>query len=165
MKRKTKRKRASTMPGAGPLLCHCGRPAVLRDAREVCKCNRPGAMAYVCSNYPACNSFVLAHPGTLEPMGPLAGPELRRLRSEAHRHFDRLHQCGLMSRRAAYQWLAYIVQAPMSHAHIAHLGEYYCKVVIEESKKLLEQKLAIQDPTEHIAGGEDYAAPDECAAS
>lgn len=29
--------------------------------------------------------------------------------------------------------------APMSEAHIGHLGEYYCKLVIEESRKLLDR--------------------------
>ncbi len=28
----------------------------------------------------------------------------------------------------------------MSHAHIGHLGEYYCQVVIRESRKLLVQR-------------------------
>ena len=45
-----------------------------------------------------------------------------------------------MTKQAAYQWLANTVQAPMSHAHIGHLGEYYCRVVIEESEKLLARQ-------------------------
>lgn len=32
-----------------------------------------------------------------------------------------------------------IIMAPMSEAHIGHLGEYYCKLVIEESRKLLDR--------------------------
>ena len=32
--------------------------------------------------------------------------------------------------------------APLSKAHIGHLGEYYCKQVIEESRKLLERRKA-----------------------
>ena len=42
-----------------------------------------------------------------------------------------------MSKQDAYQWLADLVCAPLSEAHIGHLGEYYCKQVIEESRKLL----------------------------
>ena len=84
--------------------------------------------------YPACDSYVMAHPGTLEPMGSLAGPKLRQLRYAAHREFNKLYQSGLMSKRDAYQWLAMTVQAPMAHAHIGHLGEYYCQVVIDESR-------------------------------
>ena len=40
--------------------CHCGRPAVLRSAEGICKTHRPGAQVYVCSNYPVCDSFVMA---------------------------------------------------------------------------------------------------------
>ena len=51
-------------------------------------------MAYVCSRYPDCDSFVMAHAKTLKPMGSLAGPELRRLRYNAHKEFNRLYQSG-----------------------------------------------------------------------
>ncbi|MEY8261153.1 zinc-finger-containing protein [Oscillospiraceae bacterium 50-60] len=141
MRQTSKRgKRWNTKDESGQVRCHCGRPAVLCSAEGICKTHRPGAKVYVCSGYPACNSFVMAHPGTLEPMGTLALPELRRLQYEAHQQFDQLHKSALMTRWEAYQWLAYITQAPMSHAHIGHLGEYYCKVVIRESRKLLAQR-------------------------
>ena len=141
MRQTSKRgKRWNTKDESGQVRCHCGRPAVLCSAEGICKTHRPGAKVYVCSGYPACNSFVMAHPGTLEPMGTLALPELRRLQYEAHQQFDQLHKSALMTRWEAYQWLAYITQAPMSHAHIGHLGEYYCRVVIRESRNLLAQR-------------------------
>lgn len=155
---KAKRGRGNTASGHNQLKCHCGRPSVLRSAEGICKTHRPGAMVYVCSDYPACNSFVMAHPNTLAPMGSLAGPELRRLRYEAHQEFDRLYKTGLMTRNEAYRWLSYIVQAPMSHAHIGHLGEYYCRMVIRESRKLLSQKLGSEMALAKAAGGEYYAA-------
>ena len=155
---KAKRGRGNTASGHNQLKCHCGRPAVLRSAEGICKTHRPGAMVYVCSDYPACNSFVMAHSDTLAPMGSLAGPELRRLRYEAHQEFDRLYKTGLMTRNEAYRWLSYIVQAPMSHAHIGHLGEYYCRMVIRESRKLLSQKLGSEMALAKAAGGEYYAA-------
>ena len=110
-------------------------------------------MAYVCSRYPACDSYVMAHSGTLEPMGSLAGPKLRQLRYAAHREFNKLYQSGLMSKRDAYQWLAMTVQAPMAHAHIGHLGEYYCQVVIDESRKLLQERLEQQNKLKEVSGG------------
>lgn len=110
-------------------------------------------MAYVCSRYPACDSYVMAHPGTLEPMGSLAGPKLRQLRYATHREFNKLYQSGLMSKRDAYQWLAMTVQAPMAHAHIGHLGEYYCQVVIDESRKLLQERLEQQNKLKEVSGG------------
>lgn len=54
----------------------------------------------------------------------------------------KLYQNGLMSKDAAYRWLAGILQAPQSEAHIGYLGDYYCKLVIDESKKVLEQHRA-----------------------
>ena len=102
MKRKSNRGKVWNPRGtSGQVRCHCGRPAVLRSAEGICKTHRPDAKVYVCSGYPACDSFVMAHPGTLEPMGTLAPPELRRLRYEAHQQFDQLHKSGLMTRREA----------------------------------------------------------------
>lgn len=45
-----------------------------------------------------------------------------------------------MSKEDAYQWLASILAAPMGQAHIGLLGEYYCRLVIEESKKVLNSR-------------------------
>lgn len=151
---KKDRKRSSVLPGAGQLRCHCGSPAVLRDASVVCRTHRQGAMAYVCANYPKCDSYVMASPDANLPLGSLAGPALRKLRREAHTEFNRLYQSGLMTKKEAYRWLSYMVQAPMEHAHIGHLGDYYCKVVIRESRKLMDNRLALCN----AAGGERYDA-------
>lgn len=158
MKRTIRRPQNSALPGAGRIKCHCGRTAVLRSAEGICRTHRPGAMVYVCPDYPNCNSFVMAHPKTLEPMGSLAGPKLRRLRYDAHCAFDQLYKTGLMSRQEAYRWLSYIVQAPMAHAHIGHLGEYYCEIVIRESRKLIAQRRGGIPALPKAAGGEQYAA-------
>ena len=140
MSKKSNRNKSSVLPGNGRLRCHCGSHVVLRDADEVCAVHREGAKAYVCARYPVCDSYVMAHPGTLEPMGSLAGPELRRLRYEAHRQFNKIYECGLMSKQEAYRWLAGVVQAPMRHAHIGHLNDYYCREVIRKSRELLEKR-------------------------
>lgn len=137
--------------------CHCGRPAVLRSAEGICRTHRAGEMLYVCSAYPACDSYVCARPDTMEPMGSLAWPKLRRLRFEAHQIFDQLHQNGLMSKAEAYQWLAHTVQAPMGHAHIGHLGEHYCEVVIQESRKLLQNRQRRRPQRIEWKGGARYA--------
>lgn len=95
--------------------------------------------SYVCSNFPECDAYVRVHAGTNIPVGSLANHELRSLRRTAHHYFDQLHLSGYMSKQDAYKWLADLVMAPMSEAHIGHLGEYYCKLVIEESRKLLDR--------------------------
>lgn len=147
-----------TPAGADWPRCPCGCQAVLRPAGEVCKRARPGMMAYVCPRYPECDSYVLARPDTLKPMGTLAWPELRRLRRAAHISFNRLYESDLMTKREAYRWLAGIVQAPMAYAHIGHLGEYYCRVVIEESEKLLARNKLMKPKSNQTEGRERYAS-------
>ena len=130
-----KKKRAQN---AAPRCPYCGSHSVLRSADGIYRCNDKNTMLYVCSRYPACDSYVRVHPGTKIPVGTMANRELRALRNEAHRNFDRLHKQGLMSKEDAYCWLASILAAPLGQAHIGYLGEYYCKQVIEESKKVLD---------------------------
>lgn len=158
MNRKQHSMRSKNHAKAGWPRCSCGCQAVLRPAQEICRRANPGAMAYVCIRYPKCDSYVMAKPDTLEPMGDLAGPELRRLRRAAHLSFNRIYESGLMTKRAAYQWLANTVQAPMSHAHIGHLGEYYCRVVIEESEKLLARRASNPSANRQTEGRDLYAS-------
>lgn len=119
---------------------YCGSPAILRSADGIYHNNSNNTNLYVCRNYPECDSYVRVHVGTNIPAGTMANPELRALRAEAHRHFDRIHKNGLMDKEGAYRWLADTLCVPLSQAHIGYLGEYNCKVVIEKSKELMENK-------------------------
>lgn len=95
---------------------------------------------YVCSRYPECDAYVRVQNGTRIPIGSMANKKLRSLRKTAHDYFDQLYQSGLMEKQEAYQWLAGLIGAPLSEAHIGYLGEYYCKFVIDECRKLLKRK-------------------------
>ena len=129
-----------------PMRCpYCGSPAILRSADGIYKDNGAGAMLYVCSKYPNCDSYVRVIPGTKIPAGSLANKSLRALRIEAHRYFDLLFQTGIMNRNEAYDWLACMLQMPLSQTHIGILGEYYCKRVIEESKRLIENRQILNE--------------------
>ena len=119
---------------------YCGAPVVFRSADGIYRENHCGTMLYVCSRYPTCDAYVRAAVGTQIPLGTLADPELRKLRREAHRYFDQLHTSGLMTKADAYRWLAVMMGAPMERAHIGYMGEYYCRQVIEESRKLLARQ-------------------------
>lgn len=160
--KKNKRKgnqMAGTKSGHCP---YCGSNIVLRSADGIYKENHDGTMLYVCSKYPACDAYVRVIPGTKTAVGSLANGSLRALRREAHQYFDKLHLTGVMSRKEAYEWLAGILQAPLSQTHIGYLGEYYCSRVIEESKKMLENRRKVQGrrlgyPIRQAAGGEIYA--------
>lgn len=135
MKKRNKRKGVN----ASSMRCpYCGSTVVYRSADGIYKNNSKGTMLYVCTKYPECDTYVRVHTGTTIPVGSLANHELRALRNTAHHYFDQLYMCGYMTKQDAYQWLAEIIMAPLSEAHIGHLSEYYCKMVIEESRKLLE---------------------------
>lgn len=140
--------------GQRPVRCpYCGSPVELRSADGIYQDNRRDTWLYVCRNYPQCDAYVRVHAGTDIPVGTMADRKLRALRTEAHRYFDRLYKSGYMSKQEAYGWLAGIISAPLSQAHIGYLGEYYCQVVIEESKKLLERK-RIWYPAHRLWDGE-----------
>ena len=139
---KHKKKKKGMDPSA--LRCqYCGGTVVLRSADGIYHDNSSNTMLYVCSHYPQCDAYVRTHPGTTIPVGTLANRELRALRNEAHQYFDQLYLSGRMSKQDAYLWLAALLQIPLAKAHIGYLGEYYCKQVIEECRKLLESRRAI----------------------
>ena len=141
-KKKKKNKNQKTGKGINysAMRCpYCGSTVVYRSADGIYHDNSRGVMLYVCTNYPECDSYVRVHDGTNIPVGTLANHELRTLRRTAHSYFDRLHTSGLLTKQESYQWLAHFISAPLSQAHIGFLGEYYCKQVIEESRKMLER--------------------------
>lgn len=124
-----------------PARCpYCGGRVELRSADGIYHENAHNTMLYVCNNYPECDAYVRVHAGTKIPVGTMANRQLRTLRRQAHESFDQLHKGGLMSKEDAYCWLADLLGAPLSHAHIGYLGDYYCKTVIEESQKLLQKQ-------------------------
>lgn len=135
MKQKRKKKR----PASSMRCPHCGAAMILRSADGIYHENPNQTMLYVCKNYPQCDTYVRTHPGTTIPVGTPANRELRALRNEAHHYFDQLYHRGIMSKQEAYRWLASLLQAPLSQAHIGYLGEYYCREVIRESQELLRR--------------------------
>lgn len=82
---------------------YCGAQALLRPASVLFgeKAIDPTAPYYVCSRYPACDSYVAAHRHSNLPMGTLADGSLRRKRIDAHAAFKQLWERGLMTKRQA----------------------------------------------------------------
>lgn len=140
MKNQKHKKKSRVLKQPAPRCPYCGSSVTLRSADGIYRENSRGVMLYVCSNYPKCDSYVRVHEGTTIPVGTLANGELRALRKEAHDAFNRLYYSGYMTRDGAYEWLASLLQSPRSQAHIGNLGEYYCRQVIEESKKLMANR-------------------------
>ena len=116
---------------------YCGSTVEYRSAEGIYKEHHKNTMLYVCTNYPECDAYVRVHEGTNIPVGTLANYKLRSLRNEAHKLLDQIQRKGIMTKQECYQWIANIIMAPLSQAHIGYLGDYYCQVVIDECKKLL----------------------------
>lgn len=157
MPTKKKKKKGNQM---AQLRCpYCGAHVIYRSADGIYRDNQNHTMLYVCSRYPECDAYVRVHAGTKIPVGSLANPELRKLRRLAHQQFNRLYESGYMSKRDAYQWLADLIDAPMSEAHIGHMGEYYCKLVIDKSEHLLEEHKRRRAKFCVMGGGKHEAKP------
>ena len=159
--KKNKNRSTPVLPGTKSGRCpYCGSPIIFRSADGIYKNSGSGTMLYVCARYPACDSYVRALPGSKTPVGSLANGPLRALRREAHECFDELHLTGIMSRSESYEWLACVLQAPLSEAHIGNFGKYFCRRVIEESKQLLENRRKVHGdyPQQKKPQGSDNCA-------
>ena len=128
----------------GAVKCSCGAQATIRHASVVHGKNARDEYLYVCSRYPICDSYVGVHRGSRKPLGTLAGKELRTMRIEAHRTFDRLWQLGIMEKRQAYKWMQVMLGLSEDQAHIAKFSEYMCKQVITLCDRVLENNRAMR---------------------
>ena len=111
---------------------YCNARAVRRPARDIIGSAARDYDAYlwVCSRYPACNSYVSAHKKSGLPMGVLADPSLRRKRIQAHRAFNQLWQQGPFTKQQAYRWLQGALGLDEEQAHIAQFSHCMCDKVI-----------------------------------
>lgn len=116
---------------------HCGAAMILRPASEIYHDAKSDRKLYVCHNYPACNTYVAAHPNTDKPMGVPANGDLRNLRIQAHRKFDLIWKNGIMTREEAYRWFADSFGLSLRDAHIGMCSEYRCRELIRLCNEVL----------------------------
>ena len=90
---------------------------------------------YVCS---PCDARVGCHRDG-RTMGKLANRELRRERINAHEKFDRIWQCGLMTRDAAYQWLCDNMNMTRQRCHIGKFNLAECRAAADLSESYVNQ--------------------------
>jgi hypothetical protein len=117
--------------------CQCGAHAMLRPASVVHGDKAKAEYLYVCSRYPACDSYVGVHRNSLKPLGSLADKELRGKRIEAHRLFNRLWESGLMKKWQAYKWMEAKFGLNCQQAHIAQFSVYMCDELIAVCEQAL----------------------------
>lgn len=118
--------------------CHCGAHAARRPASVVHGDKAIEDFLFVCSRYPACDSYVGVHRNSSRPLGTLAGKELRCKRIEAHRVFNQLWESGLMKKWQAYKWMEAKLGLNSQQAHVARFSSYMCDELISVCKQTLE---------------------------
>lgn len=131
---------------------YCNEAAILESSRRVYS-GRDYGLMYICSNYPACDSYVGIHKGTAKPLGRLANKELRYWKIKAHAAFDELWKRKLIRRRSglpgksgksgggsykkgyargsAYKWLAEQLGIRSDDCHIGMFDVDKCKKVVD----------------------------------
>lgn len=119
---------------------YCGAPAVCRPASTVhgSATRQKGSYLYLCSRWPACDSYVAAHRKDLRPMGSLADKKLRRKRILAHQALEELRRRRHMETWAVYLWLQGKLKLDPDKAHIGMFSEAMCDRVIEICRESLQ---------------------------
>jgi hypothetical protein len=111
-----------------------------------------------CYHCPNCGASVGCHPGTAIPLGRLANAKTRRLRAEAHKHFDQLWTSGAMSREDAYSLIARHLSiddpdachlSQMSDDQLKSVREYCRTLVTAENLRALKRRKEKQAVKQH----------------
>lgn len=118
------------------ILCpYCGSHAHKKSSEIIY--GRDFGMAFICDNFPTCNSYVGCHLDG-RPMGTLANAELRKARNDAHKIFDPIWKSKVIKKRwHAYGWLADKMNLTRDNTHIGMFNLNQCIQVINICKKFL----------------------------
>lgn len=120
---------------------YCGAPAVCRPASTVYgnSVRQKGSYLYLCSHWPACDSYVAAHKKDLRPMGNLTNKKLRHKRIQAHEALEDLRRQRHMEKWAVYVWLQGKLGLAPEEVHIGMFSDEMCDRVIALCHQSLQQ--------------------------
>jgi len=88
-------------------------------------------MAYYCQ---PCDAYVGCHNNTPQALGIMANKELRKLRTDCHKLFDKFW-VGKNARKACYAWLQWKMKLPPNLAHIGMFDKEKCLKLLEILKE------------------------------
>lgn len=139
-----------------PTTCpYCRCSVKLVDSAEIYN-GRSYGMAYVCSQFPICDSYVGCHPNTKIPLGRLADKELRLAKTAAHKAFDAVWKENAIQRKLSpkearirgYAWLADSLKMLRKDCHIGMMDVKTCKRVVEVCSRIVtpEKALVVNEP-------------------
>lgn len=93
---------------------------------------------WVCSDYPACNTYAMADSRTGKPVGTLAGPRLRHLRRCIH-EWQLFMDAEMSTDKKAFRSMcAYRLGMDEEKFHAANANELECSTILDYLQKLYE---------------------------
>lgn len=127
---------------------YCAHPVeMIENSSRLYRNGRNYGPRWVCT---FCSSHVGVHEGTTTPLGRLADPELRKLKSEVHALFDPLWRAkeakGFSKKQArghAYAWLAVQLDIDSAHCHVGMFDAEMCRraiAVLEPHRERLRRR-------------------------
>ncbi len=108
------------------IICpYCHDPAVWCENKEIY--GRNYGKSYMCWFCKKCRAYVGCHNNTEKPLGTMANKQLRQLRMQCHKEFDKLWKGrGRRERGRAYEWIRYKMNLTEEEAHIGMFDEAQC---------------------------------------
>ena len=107
--------------------CSCSLTKV--DWFDIYGTNKYPWFYWKCTN--CVDTYVWCHKWTSIPLWSVANKELRMLRNETHRHFDKLWKEEWMWRKNSYNWLSQKLWIEFDDCHIAMFDIDTCKKAIQ----------------------------------
>ncbi len=116
----------------GVICPYCKGKSQLIESKEIY--GKDYGLLHICK---PCGAYVGCHKGSKQPLGRLANKKLRELKQEAHLYFDKIWKLKILKRGEAYNWLSEQIGTPLDYTHIGMFSEKTCTLVIELSKRCL----------------------------
>jgi len=113
---------------------YCGGSVSFRSNAVIYGREYGSGRAYICDNFPSCDSFVGAHPDidksmAFKPLGTLADYELRQWRKRVHALIDPYWKKKIMQRGEVYAVVTHILQT-QEQAHVGQMTIEQCRLVL-----------------------------------
>lgn len=119
----------------GMVCPYCKGYTELTDSSEVYSGQSFGPI-WICR---PCQAYVGCHKNTVEALGRVAKPQLRKAKKEAKEVFNRIWMERYMKRSQAYDWLSAQLQIDRELTHFGYFGLETClraKMICEEYLKV-----------------------------
>lgn len=118
------------MKNLTPICPYCGDFSKATTGKEMYP-HRPDLHVLKFFKCQPCNATVGTHKRTGKPLGTLANPQTKGLRSQVHKLFDPIWRSGNMKRSEAYTWFAGQMGLSNKDCHIGMFNTAKCQQAIE----------------------------------